>query len=64
MNTILRLKDVEKTTGLKRSTIYNLIQADRFPRPSRIGKRAVGWPRSEIKNWLETRPEAGSWSRS
>lgn len=64
MNTILRLKDVEKTIGLKRSTIYNLIQADRFPRPSRIGKRAVGWPCNEIKNWLKTRPEAGSWSKS
>ena len=64
MNPILRLKDVEKAIGLKRSTIYNLIQAEQFPRPSRIGKRAVGWSHNEIKNWLETRPEAGSWSKS
>ena len=63
MNPILRLKDVEKTIGLKRSTIYNLMQANKFPKPSRIGKRAVGWLYNDIKDWLENRPQAGSWGK-
>ena len=27
-----------------------------FPRPIRIGKRAVAWPESAIDAWLKTRP--------
>ena len=31
-----------------------------FPRPLKIGKRAVAWPKSAIDEWIETRKaEAG-----
>ena len=49
---ILRRKQVEKRTGLSRSTIYLRIQEGTFPRPVNLGARAVGWLENEIEAWL------------
>ncbi len=51
---ILRRKQVEKRTGLSRSTIYLRIQEGTFPRPIKLGVRAVGWLENEIEDWLAT----------
>ena len=55
--TILRRKQVEKRTGLSRSTIYLRIQEGNFPRPIKLGARAVGWLENEIEAWLAARME-------
>lgn len=52
----LRRRAVEATTGLSRSTIYDMMDRNEFPRPIRIGKRAVAWPESTIEEWLKSRP--------
>jgi prophage regulatory protein len=52
---ILRLPMVRDRTGLSRSTIYDLIARDLFPRPVKLGPRAVGWRESTIEVWLEER---------
>ncbi|HCU89252.1 MAG TPA: DNA-binding protein [Gammaproteobacteria bacterium] len=54
--TILRRPDVEKRCGLSRSTIYQLMTEGRFPRPLKLGKRAVGWRESDVADWLEALP--------
>lgn len=54
---ILRRKQVEKRTGLSRSTIYLRIQEGTFPRPINLGARAVGWLENEIEEWLSSRIE-------
>jgi prophage regulatory protein len=54
---ILRRKQVEKRTGLSRSTIYLRIQEGSFPRPINLGERAVGWLENEIEAWLVARIE-------
>ena len=54
---ILRRKQVEKRTGLSRSTIYLRIQEGTFPRPINLGARAVGWLENEIEDWLAARME-------
>lgn len=54
---ILRRKQVEKRTGLSRSTIYLRIQEGSFPRPISLGVRAVGWLENEIEAWLAARME-------
>ncbi len=54
---ILRRKQVEKRTGLSRSTIYLRIQEGTFPRPINLGARAVGWLENEIDEWLAARLE-------
>ncbi|MNO95563.1 Prophage CP4-57 regulatory protein (AlpA) [compost metagenome] len=52
---ILRRPDVEAKTGFKRSHIYNLMKAGKFPQCRRIGTRAVGWDSLEIEQWVQDR---------
>jgi len=52
---ILRRPEVEARTGLSRSTLYAMMAEGEFPRPIRLGKRAVGWPESAISRWLDDR---------
>lgn len=52
----LRRPEVERLTGLSRTSIYRMMAEDAFPRPRRIGRRAVAWPASAIETWLTNRP--------
>ena len=61
MERMLRIKDVIKITAMSNSTIYELIKSNDFPRPKRIGKRAVGWLENDIQNWVDSRTLGGSW---
>lgn len=49
---ILRRKQVEREVGLSRSTIYQRIKDGTFPRPVRLGARAVGWRMGDIDRFL------------
>ena len=60
MDKLLPRREVEAATGLRRSFLYELMQAGRFPQPVRVGGRAVRWLESEIEQWVESRPRAGS----
>lgn len=53
---LLRLQAVIRVTGLSRSTVYRLIAHGQFPRPVRLGPRAVAWRRQDLEAWSETRP--------
>lgn len=57
-HSILRRRDVEARTGLSRSTIYAKIAQGCFPRPVKLGERAVGFIASEIDAWLSKRVAA------
>ena len=57
---LLRRREVEGMTGLARSSIYRYMQEGDFPRPVRVGPAAVRWKASDITDWLESRPAAGS----
>jgi prophage regulatory protein len=53
---ILRRRQLEARLGVGRSTVYDWLRSDpTFPRPVRIGARAVGWVESEINGWLAAR---------
>ena len=54
---ILRRPAVEATTGLSRSTIYQHMQAGIFPKPIRLGPKAVGWLESEVFAWIQARTD-------
>ena len=55
---ILRRRAVEEVTGLSRSTLYAMMADGWFPRPIRLGKRAVGCHETEMLNWLQSRTDA------
>jgi prophage regulatory protein len=55
---ILRLPQVCKMTGLRRSFVYELQAELRFPQSIKLGSRAVGWLEREIQAWISTRIES------
>lgn len=52
---ILRRREVESRTGLPTSTLYDYMADGRFPRPVKLGPRAVGWPEEAVDRWIEDR---------
>jgi prophage regulatory protein len=38
-------------TGLSRSSIYLRISNKEFPKPIKIGRRAIGWPEDVLIGW-------------
>jgi len=50
--TILRLPKVMERTGISRSLIYLKMNEGTFPKPIKLGKRAVGWPAPVIDDWV------------
>ena len=51
VQTILRRPDVERLTGLRRSSLYALMAAGKFPRPITLSEKSVGWLEPEIAEW-------------
>ena len=51
----LRLPEVQRRTGLSRSTIYVRLERGLFPRPVSLGGRAVGWIEAEVDEWVRNR---------
>jgi prophage regulatory protein len=52
---VLRLKAVKEKTGKGHTKIYEEIKAGTFPRPIKIGTRAVGWLEHEIDEYIEAK---------
>lgn len=52
---IIRFPELAKLTGMSRSTIWRREKQGEFPSPVKIGKRCVGWKKSEIKNWMNSK---------
>jgi prophage regulatory protein len=50
---ILRRAQLEARLGLARSSIYKMMDEGTFPRPVKLGRRAVGWRSEDIETWLE-----------
>lgn len=48
---IWRLPTVKTQTGLSTTEIYRRIKNGTFPRPLKLGARAVGWQASSIEEW-------------
>ena len=53
--TFLKRPEIEQRTGLKRSTIYDKMKAGTFPKPVKLGARAVAWLEPEIDAWIKER---------
>ncbi|ECC6921878.1 AlpA family transcriptional regulator [Salmonella enterica] len=54
---LLRLKQVEAKTGIKRSQIYMYMKSGNFPPSIKIGPASVAWLESEIDEWIDQKLE-------
>ncbi|MCY4178537.1 MAG: AlpA family phage regulatory protein [Endozoicomonadaceae bacterium] len=50
----LLVKDVKSRYNLSISTLYNWISKGLFPRPVKIGPRAVRWKLSDLEEWEQS----------
>ena len=57
MNRLIRRNEVERITGLKRSSICLKIKEGDFPKPIKLGMRAVAWLESDIAGWIAVKVE-------
>jgi prophage regulatory protein len=53
LDPLLRLPVVIEATGLSSSSIYRMMDADRFPRPLRLGPNSVRWRTSAVVRWVD-----------
>jgi len=49
---LIRLPEVMHKTGYKKSWIYRLISENRFPKPIKLGSRAVAFIEIEVDEWI------------
>ena len=59
---LLRLSEVQRIVGLKKTAIYSRVEAGLFPEPLKLSERCVRWRAEEIEAWVAnpTRlPKAG-----
>ncbi|MFO1496518.1 MAG: AlpA family transcriptional regulator [Lysobacterales bacterium] len=52
---LLRLPQVEELTGFKRSQLYRLQAAGKFPKRVKISQRSSAWVASEVDAWIRAR---------
>ena len=50
---LLRIAEVEKQTGLGRSSIYRRIREGSFPEALNVGGGQVRWRQSEVTRWRD-----------
>jgi prophage regulatory protein len=55
---IVRLRKAIELTGLSRTTLYNLINADAFIPKIQITSRAIGFLESDLEKWISVKVAA------
>ncbi len=55
---LLTRREVERLTGLSRSTIYRKMREGTFPVPLKVSERAVRWRESDIRAYVDSRPRS------
>jgi prophage regulatory protein len=52
---LIRLPEVERRIGLKRTSIYKAVKAGTLPAPVRVSERLTAWREEDIDRWIEQR---------
>jgi len=53
------MPQVEKATGLKKSSLYQRMKEGTFPAAVRLGPKSVAWKNHEVNQWIESLPRVG-----
>jgi prophage regulatory protein len=53
---ILSRKAVMEITGRSSASLWRDVRDGRFPAPRQTGVKRIGWLKSEVQTWLESRP--------
>ena len=50
---LMRLPEVIKLTGFRRSQIYRLVNIGEFPKQVKISSKSAAWLESELEEWMD-----------
>ena len=50
-----RLPAVLARVGLSRSALYRLVDGGKFPRPVKLGERAIAWDSRAVDRWIKAK---------
>ncbi|WP_421516496.1 helix-turn-helix transcriptional regulator [Brucella pseudogrignonensis] len=53
---LLDVNDVKRLTTLGKTTIYQYVKDNKFPKPLRLGANKIRWRQDEVVEWLESLP--------
>jgi prophage regulatory protein len=51
------MKIVRMKTGLSRASVYKYMALGLFPRQRHLGPGRVAWRASDVRTWIDSRPE-------
>ncbi|MEQ1599833.1 MAG: AlpA family phage regulatory protein [Methylotenera sp.] len=54
----LRIKELSAMLGMSKSSIYRLVQENKFPKQIKLAERTSVWRLSVINKWIEDREKA------
>lgn len=54
----VRIKEITAMLGISQSSIYRLMQQDKFPKQIKLIERNVVWRLSVINKWVEDKENA------
>ena len=58
LDRILREPEVQRTTGLSRTTRWRGVKAGTFPKPVKLTASTIGWYQTDVAHWLAERRAA------
>ena len=57
---LLRLPAVMEMTGISRSSVYRLVQENKFPKPVHVAvPKMTVWPSDVVEQWVQTQLDEG-----
>ena len=54
---LIRLPELMAITSMKKSTIYDMQRAQKFPQSLRLSRRCVAWKSTDVQNWISSREQ-------
>ena len=55
----IRIKELVGILGICRSTIYRLVNLNKFPKQIKLSERTAVWRLSEVNEWVNERNKLG-----
>jgi prophage regulatory protein len=55
LDRLIRTAELLHLVGLSRSSIWRMQRLGTFPRPRKVGSRAIAWSSAEVQQWIESR---------
>ena len=54
---LYRSRELTELLGISRSTLYNWTLSGHFPKPIKLGSRAIAWSEIDVQGWISSQQE-------